>query len=247
MSAYKSLPDGHADSNLGILWGLLGVATSGDNVAMRTAFDYHKAFINMMRCHDGSFVVLPGRDYADDGYYNASRYHPTATMALVLGLNVPKLLIQGVTAPVTSPVNRAPALAVPIPNHLWDGSGTKSSSFVIGTFTDADGDALTYRATLDGAALPSWIGLDSTTRTISGNPPTSAEGTHTVVVTADDSFGGTATDTFDVTITNANDPSADSSDKKCGLGSIAAFSGLFLLLGLMPLFRRVRRHWALEA
>ena len=240
-SAYKSLPDGHADANLGIMWGLMGAATSGDSVAMRTVFDYHKAFINMMRCHDGSFVLLPGRDYADNGYYMASRYHPTATMALVLGVNTPKLMIQGVAAPVTSPANHAPVVAIPIPDQSWDGSGTKGSTFVSGTFTDADGDALIYRATLDGAELPSWAGIDSTSRTISGNPPTSAEGVHTIVVTADDSFGGTTTDTFLLTITNANDPSTS---KKCGFGSIASFAGLFLLLGLMQLFHRGRRHRA---
>lgn len=94
-TAYKSLPDGHADSNLGIFWGLLGASASEDESAFRTTMDYHKAFFNMMRCHDGSFVLLPGRDYADNGYYMASRYHPTATMALVYGLGNPKLLIQG--------------------------------------------------------------------------------------------------------------------------------------------------------
>lgn len=94
--AYKSLPDGHADSNLGIFWGLLGAAAAEDDATLRKVLDYHKAFFNMMRCHDGSFVLLPGRDYADNGYYMASRYHPTATMALVLGLSNPKLLIQGI-------------------------------------------------------------------------------------------------------------------------------------------------------
>ncbi len=94
--AYKSLPDGHADSNLGILWGLMGAASSEDEGALRSVLDYHKAWFNMMRCHDGSFVLLPGRDYADDGYYMASRYHPTATLALILGLGYPKLQIQGI-------------------------------------------------------------------------------------------------------------------------------------------------------
>jgi hypothetical protein len=94
--AYKSLPDGHADSNLGLLWGVMGAAASEDEAALRTVLDYHKAWFNMMRCHDGSFVLLPGRDYADDGYYMASRFHPTATMALVLGLSFPKLQVQGI-------------------------------------------------------------------------------------------------------------------------------------------------------
>jgi hypothetical protein len=94
--AYKSLPDGHADSNLGILWGLMGAAASEDETALRSVLDYHKAWFNMMRCHDGSFVLLPGRDYADEGYYMASRFHPTATMAIALGLSFPKLQMQGV-------------------------------------------------------------------------------------------------------------------------------------------------------
>lgn len=93
--AFKSMPDGHGDTNLGILWGLMGAAASEDPAVLRAVFDYHKAFFNMARCHDGSFVVQPGRDYADGGYYRASRYHPTATMALGLGLSYPKLLIQG--------------------------------------------------------------------------------------------------------------------------------------------------------
>jgi len=94
--AFKSMPDGHADSNLGIFWGLIGACASHDNAVLRTMLDYHKALFNMMRCHDGSFVLLPGRDYADNGYYIASRYHPTATMALTFGLSYPKLRIEGV-------------------------------------------------------------------------------------------------------------------------------------------------------
>lgn len=93
--AYKSLPDGHACSMLGFNWGLLGAAAAEDDALFRTVFDYHKALFNLMRCHDGSFVVQPGRDYADEGYYISSRYHPTAIMALAFGLENPKLLIQG--------------------------------------------------------------------------------------------------------------------------------------------------------
>ncbi len=99
--AYKSLPNGHADANLGIIWGLLGAGASEDDTAVRKVFDYHKSYMNMMRCFDGSFVLLPGRDYADNGYYMASRYHPTATMILALGLSSPKLLIQGIQANIS--------------------------------------------------------------------------------------------------------------------------------------------------
>ncbi|MHC4250340.1 MAG: DUF6288 domain-containing protein [Planctomycetota bacterium] len=94
--AHRSLPDGHACSVLGFSWGLLGAAASHDPAVIRTVYDYHKAWFNMARCHDGSFVVLPGRDYADGSYYRSSRYHLTGVMALFLGLSNPKLRIQGV-------------------------------------------------------------------------------------------------------------------------------------------------------
>lgn len=98
--AYKSLPDGHADANLGLLWGMMAAGASQDHGPLRAMLDYHKAYFNMARCFDGSFVLQPGRDYADVGYYFSSRYHPTATMILALGLAKPKLVIQGVLAQV---------------------------------------------------------------------------------------------------------------------------------------------------
>jgi glucose/arabinose dehydrogenase/lysophospholipase L1-like esterase len=60
-------------------------------------------------------------------------------------------------------------------------------SFVVptGTFTDPDGDSLTYSATLiGGSALPAWLSFNSSTRTFSGTPP--ATGILQVQVTAND-------------------------------------------------------------
>ena len=45
----------------------------------------------MARCHDGSFVSLPGRDMYDKGYYMSSRLHLTSAMALVFSMEDPKL------------------------------------------------------------------------------------------------------------------------------------------------------------
>ena len=53
--------------------------------------DYNKAWLNMARCHDGSFVSLPGRDMYDKGYYMSSRLHLTSAMALVFSMEDPKL------------------------------------------------------------------------------------------------------------------------------------------------------------
>jgi hypothetical protein len=89
------LNDGHGDNVLAVFWGLLGIQLSGDSAAIREVFDYNKAFINMSRTHDGSFVAQPGRNSGDKGYYMSSRIHPTAAMVLVLGMSRPSLRIQG--------------------------------------------------------------------------------------------------------------------------------------------------------
>jgi hypothetical protein len=91
----KYLNDCHADSVLGVSWGLIGVNASGDEASIRSMMDYNKAWLNMARCYDGSFVALPGRDMYDKGYYMSSRLHLTATMALVFSMDHPKLKIQG--------------------------------------------------------------------------------------------------------------------------------------------------------
>lgn len=91
----KYLNDAHADNILAVCWGLLGVNVSGDRKAIRAMMDYNKAWLNMARCHDGSFVSLPGRDMYDKGYYMSSRLHLTAAMVLVFSMENPKLHIQG--------------------------------------------------------------------------------------------------------------------------------------------------------
>lgn len=63
-----------------------------------------------------------------------------------------------------------------------------------GTFSDADGDTLTYRVTYSSNAF----GFTDSNGVISGTP--SQTGTVTVTITADDGNGGTVSDTFDITI-----------------------------------------------
>lgn len=91
----KYLNDAHADSVLSVCWGLLGANRSGDQKALRDQMDYNKAWLNMARCHDGSFVALPGRDMYDKGYYMSSRIHLTGSIALVFSMDAPKLKLQG--------------------------------------------------------------------------------------------------------------------------------------------------------
>ncbi|KPA10601.1 adhesin, partial [Candidatus Magnetomorum sp. HK-1] len=104
-------------------------------------------------------------------------------------------------------VNDAPILA----NAISDESATEDSAynftFASNTFTDEDaGDTLTYAATQsDGSALPTWLTFTSATRTFGGTPDNADVGTLTIQVTATDTGSLTATDTFDIVVSNVND------------------------------------------
>ena len=91
----------------------------------------------------------------------------------------------------------APVLAYPIDDRSVLINQAYSYAFPVGTFTDADGDTLTYTATLaDDSALSTtgWLNFNAGTRTFSGTPTNTA--VITVKVNADDGYGGTVSDTF---------------------------------------------------
>ena len=69
------------------------------------------------------------------------------------------------------------------------------------TFSDVDGDALTYSASLgDGSLLPVWLTFNAATRTFSGTPPLDFNGPFDLKVTASDGSLSTS-DTFKLSIT----------------------------------------------
>lgn len=72
------------------------------------------------------------------------------------------------------------------------------------TFTDADGDPMTYTATFDdyyNSALPSWISFDGNTGQFTGTAPNNREaGVYYIEVTANDGNGGTTSETFKLTM-----------------------------------------------
>ena len=72
-------------------------------------------------------------------------------------------------------------------------------------FSDADGDTLTYSATLaNGDQLPAWLNFTAGTRTFSGTPPLDFNGVLDLKVTARDG-SLSATDSFTFTINPVND------------------------------------------
>lgn len=98
-----------------------------------------------------------------------------------------------------NPPNRAPVVATAIADQtVTDG---KTFSYVIpsGSFTDADGDALTYSATLeDGSALPVWLTFNATTRTLSGTSPDNSNPLN-IKISAKDATNPAVSDVFKLT------------------------------------------------
>jgi len=106
-AAYKDMADGHACPLMGLVWGWAGVYASEDKALKKKIIDYHKAWINMARCHGSdSYVVLPGRNYADESYYRDNiRNHTTASIAFLYSYSSPKCRVQGMgTSSIVNPL-----------------------------------------------------------------------------------------------------------------------------------------------
>lgn len=72
----------------------------------------------------------------------------------------------------TATTNRAPVIAIALPDVDWTEGTSQRWTMPAGTFTDPDVQVLTYTATqASGASLPSWLVFDASTRTFSGTPP----------------------------------------------------------------------------
>ncbi len=97
--------------------------------------------------------------------------------------------------------NDAPQILVPgLADQVVFEAADFSFALPLDSFTDVDtDDSLTYSAVLeDGSALPPWLLFDASTNTFSGTPPTGA-GSLSINVTATDTSGETATDSFVIT------------------------------------------------
>jgi hypothetical protein len=103
--------------------------------------------------------------------------------------------------------NTAPVVANPIADQSVIVGNFFSLTFPANTFTDADGDALTYSATLSGGgALPAWLTFDPVSRTFSGTPGPADTGVSNIRLTANDGKGGSIFDEFLLTVTSNPPP-----------------------------------------
>jgi VCBS repeat-containing protein len=177
-----------------------GDPDAGTVLAVTNPGTYAGAYGTLLLAADGTFTYTldnaaaqalgAGETVTESFAYTVTDGHPSEP-----------LTDDGTIAVTVAGANDAPVLVSALADRTV--AGTSAFSFTVpGTaFTDVDGDALAYGATLSGgAALPSWLGFNAATRTFSGTPPASLLGQSIEVkVTADDGHGGTATDVFKLT------------------------------------------------
>jgi Ca2+-binding RTX toxin-like protein len=109
-------------------------------------------------------------------------------------------------SPTPAPANSAPDFA----GALADAVASEDERLVLAlpadAFVDADGDPLTFGASLaGGGALPAWLSFDPITGTFSGTPANADVGAYMIEVAASDPEGASATANFRITVANVND------------------------------------------
>ncbi|TAK86930.1 MAG: hypothetical protein EPO20_05580 [Betaproteobacteria bacterium] len=103
--------------------------------------------------------------------------------------------------------NDAPVVA----NDIADQAATEDALFSVAvpkeTFADVDvGDTLMYSvSSADGSALPSWLFFDAAALSFSGMPANEDVGTIELTLSATDTAGATASDSFAISVANVND------------------------------------------
>jgi hypothetical protein len=108
----------------------------------------------------------------------------------------------GLSAPETFAIAfiAPPKVAAPTPNQAWAEGKAVSLVLAAKTFTDPQNQKLVYTASLsNGQALPSWLQFNAATQTFSGTAPAAAA-TLGITVTATDSSGLSALETFTATV-----------------------------------------------
>jgi Ca2+-binding RTX toxin-like protein len=108
--------------------------------------------------------------------------------------------------------NRAPVVVNPLVNISSVEDAAVELQIPANTFSDSDNNPLAITASLaDGAPLPSWLNFDGAR--FAGTPPLNFDGELTIIVTATDPLGLTASSNFTLDILPVNDrPTSTSID-----------------------------------
>ena len=101
--------------------------------------------------------------------------------------------------------NDNPVVTTPVGDVVANEDQAFTYAIPPGTFSDVDGDTLTYTATKVGGALPAWLSFNGTTATFTGTPRNGDVGLIDIVVTATDPSGTSVSDSFSLEVMNTND------------------------------------------
>ncbi len=104
-----------------------------------------------------------------------------------------------------APVNDAPELVAAINDQNATEDEVFGLVYPASSFTDVDGDALSYSAAFNAA----WLAFDATSRAFTGIPMNGDVGQVTVMITATDPSGASVSDEFVISVINTNDEPTD--------------------------------------
>jgi spore germination protein YaaH len=108
---------------------------------------------------------------------------------------------------VAVPAAIAPTVTAQTANQIWLQGQKVSLTLPAKTFTDPQGEALTYTASQsNGQTLPSWLSFNAAAETFSGTVPITGTATLTLRVTATDASGASTAETFGVAVPAAVAP-----------------------------------------
>lgn len=128
----------------------------------------------------------------------------------------------------------------PVAGTLVDQSGLAGTAFSFildaNAFTDPDGDSLSYAATLaDGSPLPDWLSFDAATGTFSGTASVTDE--FDILVTATDTGGLSANQTFHLSIAAGGPPTVTAENTTLLLNAAVAVMDLIQTTGNAQLYQ----------
>jgi hypothetical protein len=175
-------------------WQVYDTATSDSLVLGGTDYGDHSASDALAASSLASISLLAGSAATTDTLevraYNGSYWGDWESLSVTIAGTAP--------APPSAP--SAPILETQTPNQTWTGGKTVTLALPSTTFENPQSETLTYAALLsNGQALPSWLIFNATTDTFSGTAPLTAE-TLGIKVTATDTSGLSASDTFTATV-----------------------------------------------
>ena len=122
--------------------------------------------------------------------------------AQTLGITVTATDTSGLLVSETfqAAVIAAPSVTAATANQSWTEGKTISFALAANTFTDPQGQKLTYAAKLsNGSALPIWLIFNASTETFSGTAPATTQ-SQAITVTATDASGLSASESFTATV-----------------------------------------------